>query len=561
MEFDAEDVMGRIAVRLGVTSGRPTVREADSGLVLSVAGVAPSDMPPIAVKSEYVLGELLEYSDAEFVDTAFTVVLGRCPASDEARHYLTDLRDGSLTKVELLGRLRWSAEGRARGKHVDGLLIPYTMQRLKRSPLLGPLLAWVHANVRLDRSMRRGELQAALLRRSISRVAIDTNGALATLESRIAALETLPARLTQISDLLQSADAGLQGLQAGQQSCVSEIDALNARSDRLERSLSAGLEESHRRSSELTTTSGEKMAAIEAALATSMAMLEDSLATSVGKLGESIATSAGKFEAALAQSSSAVEGFRPHIEAHGAAIAMLLQAKDLAESGERGLDALYVAFENRFRGTPELLRRRLLPYVDVLRGAGAGTVDRPVLDIGCGGGEFLQLLREHGVVGRGVETNALSVELGRGQGLSVEHMEGLRYLESLPDACLGAITAIHVAEHLAFERLIKLIDQARRTLLPGGLLILETPNPENLLVGSHYFYLDPTHRNPLPPVTLGWLVQARGFEDVRIERMTEAREMPAPRFVPVERPSDEAINEVLALMHAPPDYSVVGRKR
>lgn len=539
MEFDAEDVMTRIAVRLGVAPSRSQVTESGSSFVLPAASVSPSSMPPIAVKSEYVLGELLEYSDAEFVDTAFAVVFGRRPASDEARHYLTDLRDGSLTKVELLGRLRWSAEGRARGKHIDGLLIPYAMQRLKRRPLVGPLFAWAHANLRLDRSMRRGELQEAALRRSISKVAQETNGALGTLESRIAALETLPVRLAQMSDFVQSTEAGLEGLEAALQSSVTAIEAVSDRNDRIERSLHAGLEESHRRVLGQETASSARAALIE----------------------ESLAMSTARLEASVAASMSMVEGFRPHIEAHGAAIATLLQAKELEESGERGLDSLYVAFESRFRGQPELLRRRLLPHVDVLRDAGAGTSDRPVLDIGCGGGELLQLLREQSLVGRGVEINALSVELCRGQGLSVEQMDGLRYLECLPDACLGAITAIHVAEHLAFERLIKLIDQARRTLAPGGLLILETPNPENILVSSHYFYLDPTHRNPLPPETLRWLVQARGLEDVRIERMTEAREMPAPKFVSVERAADEAINAVLALMHAPPDYAVIGRKR
>lgn len=134
-------------------------------------------------------------------------------------------------------------------------------------------------------------------------------------------------------------------------------------------------------------------------------------------------------------------------------------------------------------------------------------------------------------------------------------MEGLRAMQT---GSAGAITGMHIAEHLPFEVLVAMVDECRRVLRPGGLLALETPNPENLAVASHYFYLDPTHRNPLPPEALRWIVAARQFTDVRIERLMESRDLQAPALLAEDQPGAESINAVLQLFHNAPDYAVVG---
>ncbi|MBW7901812.1 MAG: class I SAM-dependent methyltransferase [Rhodocyclaceae bacterium] len=177
----------------------------------------------------------------------------------------------------------------------------------------------------------------------------------------------------------------------------------------------------------------------------------------------------------------------------------------------------YVAFEARFRGSREQIRERLaanLRHVRTLPALGR----YPVLDIGCGRGEWLQLLAEEGIDAQGIDTNPDMVRTCNEMGLKVSQGDALEHLSQLPDASLAGLTALHVVEHVPTDVLIRLVDEALRVVRPGGLVLFETPNPENLIVGACNFYLDPTHRNPLPPAFLAFLLEARGFERVEIER-------------------------------------------
>jgi SAM-dependent methyltransferase len=233
------------------------------------------------------------------------------------------------------------------------------------------------------------------------------------------------------------------------------------------------------------------------------------------------------------------------------------QAKSDAE---KSLDSLYAAFEDRFRGETSLVRARVEPYLELIQGAGAGTPDAPVIDLGCGRGEWLELLRDHGLVGRGIDLNTVFLEYCRQQGLDVEEVDAIEGLRGMADASAGAVTSMHLVEHLAFEQVVALIDEALRALRPDGVLVLETPNPENPAVGSHLFYMDPTHRNPLPPEMLRWLVEARGFVDVRVERLTLARETGAPAPLGDDIPGATTMNRLITPLHAALDYAVIARR-
>jgi O-antigen chain-terminating methyltransferase len=100
--------------------------------------------------------------------------------------------------------------------------------------------------------------------------------------------------------------------------------------------------------------------------------------------------------------------------------------------------------------------------------------------------------------------------------LKVTLQDGVDYLCDAKAKSLHVITAFHVIEHLPFDRLVTLLTEAHRVLKRGGLLILETPNPDNLIVGAKNFYTDPTHRNPLPSVLTRFLAEHAGFSRVEI---------------------------------------------
>jgi len=228
------------------------------------------------------------------------------------------------------------------------------------------------------------------------------------------------------------------------------------------------------------------------------------------------------------------------------------------------LDAFYVAFEEQFRGSREDIYNRLNFYLPWIKQAQVGTKESPILDVGCGRGEWLELLRQSGYTARGIDINRVMIEQCNIRGLEGIESDAIAYLQSLSGNSLGAITGFHIIEHLPFEVLIKLLDEAVRVLHSGGLVIFETPNPENLLVGACNFYSDPTHRNPLFPPTLKFLVEQRGLVDVQLVRLSEFRIIDPLQFVEANQPMSSQINSLIEIaksnFYAAPDFAVIGKK-
>lgn len=235
--------------------------------------------------------------------------------------------------------------------------------------------------------------------------------------------------------------------------------------------------------------------------------------------------------------------------------------REASEASDKArMDALYSAFEGRFRGSRDIVRARVEPYVDIVSSAGAGSEESPVVDVGCGRGEWLDLLKERGLHAFGVDLNDEFTKSASGQGLKVIHGDAIVELRELPSGSVGAVTSMHLVEHLPFEKVVALIESASAALREGGVLILETPNPENIDVATHYFYMDPTHRNPLPPEMLRWVVEACGFRDVRILRLSEHRPLVAPEPVSPYSEAAAAVNHYVARTRVAPDYAIVATK-
>jgi SAM-dependent methyltransferase len=176
---------------------------------------------------------------------------------------------------------------------------------------------------------------------------------------------------------------------------------------------------------------------------------------------------------------------------------------------------LYLALEDAFRGSPEDIAERVSEYLPILEQGGLNPETDLVVDIGCGRGEWLRVLSQKGYRNKGCDLNEVMVATCLEQGLDAVQQDALQFLGSLPDNSVAVVTAFHVIEHLPLSSVLALIDASLRVLRPGGLLILETPNPQNILVASHNFYIDPTHRKPVPMILLQFLVEERGFCDIR----------------------------------------------
>lgn len=215
-------------------------------------------------------------------------------------------------------------------------------------------------------------------------------------------------------------------------------------------------------------------------------------------------------------------------------------------------------FEESFRGTREELLKR---YRDL-----AIRFHRcaPVLDIGCGRGEFLELLADEGIPGRGVELDPLLVEECKARGFDVEHADGLDVLRRLEDGTLGGISLIQVIEHLTPQQTVELVLLARDKLRAKGQMIIETVNPQSLYVYAHAFYLDPTHTQPVHPAYLAFLVQEAGFTSVEIDWRSEPPSADILDEVHVQDAVGKTLNENVrrlnTLLFAPQDYALIATR-
>lgn len=227
-------------------------------------------------------------------------------------------------------------------------------------------------------------------------------------------------------------------------------------------------------------------------------------------------------------------------------------APQLPGAGPGELDAFYLAFEMAFRGPEAEVEYHLEEYApQIERALSVGTL---ALDLGCGRGEWLRVLQRRGLEPRGVDASPAMVAACRAEGLHAEESDALAALASAPSDSHALISALHLAEHLEFPTLFALVAQAGRVLKPGGLLILETPNPENVLVGSHTFYHDPTHRNPLTPGSMSFLLGYHGFTGVEVLRFNP---YPPEARVPGEGVLTERWNGAFC---GPTDFAVVGAR-
>jgi O-antigen chain-terminating methyltransferase len=485
----------------------------------------------LPAKPFYELGELLQFTDEEFISIAFRVVLRRPPDEEGGNHYLHALRAGR-NKIQILGDLRFSEEGWKNNVHINGLMLPYKLYGLADRRFIGRFIRLALNLGRLPRLPNRLQSAENSSGRNIQELGGVVNKLGDVVDERLSLLEEARVRLeAEVANrasaaALQAADERAQNLAALAAALAERADTFAARADAL----------------------AAEVAKLQAQLVPEHASIQALAVDSQGHRRSILDLQRKLMTLAQATPKPTESAVPPaSVESPTGAVNDILNAD-------------YVSFEDSFRGEREDIKQRCAHYLDSLRDASIEPGSGLVLDLGCGRGEWLELLLERGYEARGVDLNAAMLADSRNRGLDVVEADALSYICSLPDASVAAITSMHLVEHLPHDVLIRLLDEAFRVIRPGGLITLETPNPENITVGSCWFYLDPTHRNPIPPQLLQWIVANRGFSEPKIERLSEFRGVPS-----IPRLSDEVagaaqINEMAAWFIAAPDYAILARR-
>ena len=220
-----------------------------------------------------------------------------------------------------------------------------------------------------------------------------------------------------------------------------------------------------------------------------------------------------------------------------------------------GID--YFDFENRFRGPREAIKESQKGYVKYFEGKDY------VVDLGCGRGEFLEVLKEHGVDALGVDLSDQFIEYCKGLGLNVIKEDAITYLYNHEN--IGGIFASQLIEHLGTDKMIEFCRLAYQKLADGAYFILETPNPSSLAIFTHAFYIDPSHQKPIHPLTVQYILECAGFRSVQVVYTPGSR---LPMSIPelkgdgIENLAEfnESIRQLNDVLYGSQDYAIIAQK-
>jgi SAM-dependent methyltransferase len=289
--------------------------------------------------------------------------------------------------------------------------------------------------------------------------------------------------------------------------------------------------------------------------------LASALASESARLRELVITAAKRNDALIAALDQKIEtvavrvrdAANPRVDA-GAGGRADAATSDSGRDARRADDVLYRRIEDALRGSEAAIRTDVAPYVRL------AADHQPVLDAGCGRGEFLEACRDAGVVARGVDTNERSIADLRARGLDVALAGVPECFASVANGSLGCVVAMHVVEHLPVDALFALFRESARVLRAGGLLIVETPNAESVAFAASDFWRDPTHLAPRHAAALTVLAREHGFE---IAEARAVHALPEGARIPILESDAPELQRVIHAVNdrffAPPDFRLVLR--
>lgn len=460
-------------------AGKKKSFEAEPAVELSSPPFDDTPDQPLTINGSVNKEQLMQFHGQEFINKAYISILQREPDYQGKAIYLDKLNNGELTKTEILGRLRYSEEGRIKQVKINNLLLPFLLKTSFKIPVLGKGLRIISAII------------------------------------------NLPVILQNIQRIENTAIARYELMDERDKMTRERISQLN-----LDREI-------ERLDSDITRTRSELEGEVSAVQADLLKRIKENKVALVD-MQRRLQILLEEAKKGQKESDRPVSTNRPPASGNDNARAPFY-------------DAMYLNFEERFRGPEEEIKDRVRVYLPYVKQAGEHT-GAPVLDVGCGRGEWLGLLKENNITARGLDLNDVMVDKCRDAGLEVTRSDAVAYLRGLGSESLGMITGFHIVEHLPFTTMVALFDESFRVLKPGGMVIFETPNPENIMVGACSFYTDPSHTNPIPPATLSFLVEDRGFVNIEVLRLHPNESV---------RVEDPLLNHYFTIGQ---DYAVIGCK-
>jgi 2-polyprenyl-3-methyl-5-hydroxy-6-metoxy-1,4-benzoquinol methylase len=582
----------------------------------------------------YHVNDLLKYHDRTFIQNAYRAILKRGPDATGYQTFIDSLRSARLNKIDILARLRYSAEGRSKQVEIEGLRVPALIRKAYRLPVLGYFLNLLVALGRLPLLIRSQQQFEAHVLAQQEMIVEHVNRIDRTLQTHAEEVSQVFDKQSESSKALanqlqQQIDDTRGQIEQARLRAEETSVRLDQRIGQTEQRLEESLSETARQNDllvalreDLTSQLADQTKNVEVSLAALSNLIElrgnelrvevtdriDQENAQRSLLGKQINEATSHWQQNL-------EGFETRLQQWGMALRLKevqltqanssqreqleLTAKDLkrevqfmaekhqqvstelvlqgerlvtllaearkrlpapfdeaqlraiAKEEDHKLDAFYASFDEQFRGSQEEIKERLKVYLPIIKQQGIGTDLMPLLDVGCGRGEWLDLLKEENLRANGVDSNRILVEWCSDRGLDVTEDDLISALHKLPDESLGALTGFHIIEHLPIEKLVEFLNQAVRVLKPGGVVIFETPNPQNVLVGSCNFYFDPTHRNPLPSQVTKFLLESRGFVHVEVLNLNPSDDTPVDE-------NSEVARRFNKYFYGPMDYAVIG---
>lgn len=504
----------------------------DAWLTPGLAGEF-SLQPEFEAKESYDVTDFLGFNDRTFVRNAYRGVLKREPDDAGYVQFLHALRSGRLNKIDILAKLRFSPEGRAQNIPISGLGGRARLRQLYRVPVFGYALELAVSVFRLPvllANQRQLEAHAAAqderLAEYISEVTAGIGQQLDQAAARFAErVNELRDAQRQVAQLNQEQ---LKALFREQRELTEDQNRLKQEISNFQNHIN-GQFAAHKLADEIQLEKHQEL----------QEFVADQLVQRLQRTRAELVLQERRLSMLLDQRG-----------ATAAAAADGQRGSQALDGTDPLLDLLYSSLEDQFRGSRADIKDALQVYPPILN---AANIRDGVLDVGCGRGEWLEVLKEEGISGSGIDLNRLAIEQCTRLALDAREAEAVNHLQTLPDGALNCITAFHFVEHLSLQTLARFLDESLRVLRTGGLFIIETPNPENFIVGSCNFYFDPTHRHPLPSLTMQCILESRGFG--RLETV-ELHPMIAERI----KGDDELTRRFNQYFYGPMDYAIVARK-